>query len=324
MNFNKVGNTSKVEGFALVKRCEVKVSTKGGKYLDLILSDKTGEISAKYWDYNEKETPVFGTNELVYVRGEITEFRGAEQLRVEKIRNTLVQDNVNIEDYIKSAEFKSSDMFAKIVEIVSAFNDADLKNLVLKIYGENQEKLLSFPAAVRLHHAMRGGLLYHTLSIIKMAEKACEIYPTIDRELLITGAALHDVAKTVEMNANEMGIASDYTVDGNLIGHLVRGAMMVREAGKELDVPEEKIVLVEHMLLSHHGKPEFGSPVRPMFLEAVVLNMLDELDAKVYEVSDVLSEVETGSFSARQWALDDVRLYNHGRTENIAPKAQIL
>ncbi|MDD6808345.1 MAG: HD domain-containing protein [Oscillospiraceae bacterium] len=324
MNFSKVGNTSKVEGFALVKRCEVKVSTKGGKYLDLILADKTGEISAKYWDYDEKETPVFEVNELVKVRGEITEFRGAEQLRIELIRNTLVQDNVNIEDYIKSVEYKSSDMFAKIIETVSAFKDDDLKNLVLKIYGERQEQLLNFPAAVRLHHAVRGGLLYHTLSIITMAEKACEIYPMIDRELLITGAALHDVAKTVEMNANEMGIATDYTVDGNLIGHLVRGAMIVRAAGESLGIDDEKIRLVEHMLLSHHGKPEFGSPVRPMFLEAVVLNLLDELDAKVYEVSDVLSDIDAGTFSQRQWALDDVRLYNHGRTDGIAPKAQIL
>lgn len=324
MNFKEIGKNGKVEGFALIKRCEVKTSTKGSKYLDLLLGDSTGEMVAKYWDYQEEVTPDFADNTIVKVRGQINEFKGTDQLRIELIREAVPSDNVNINDYIRSAEYDASDMYSKIIETICTFKDEDLKKLVLTMYEENREKLLYFPAAVRLHHAMRGGLLYHTLSIIEVAKKVCTVYPLIDSDLLITGAALHDIAKTREMGANELGIAGEYTTDGNLIGHLVRGAMMVRECGEKLGVPDEKIRLVEHMLLSHHGAPEFGSPVRPMFLEAMVLSSLDELDAKIYEILDVTSEVEAGTFSARQWALNDVRLYNHGRRADPHPTAKII
>lgn len=324
MNFKEIGRNGKVEGFALIKKCEVKTSVKGGKYLDLILSDSDGETVAKFWDYQEGITPDFSENILVKVRGQINEYKGTDQLRVELIREAVPSDNVNINDYVRSSEYNSIDMYNKIIETVHGFKDADLKTLVLTLYEENREKLLYFPAAVRLHHAMRGGLLYHTLSIIEVAKKVCTVYPLVDYDLLITGAALHDIAKTREMNANELGIAGEYTADGNLIGHLVRGAMMVRDCGERLGIPDEKIRLVEHMLLSHHGAPEFGSPVRPMFLEAMILSSLDELDAKIYEVLDVTKDVNSGTFSARQWALSDVRLYNHGRQPDPHPTANII
>ena len=315
MNFKTIGKTDKVEGFALIKKVEVKTSTKGSKYLDLLLGDKSGEIVAKYWDYEDGITPNFEPNTIVKVRGQLNEFKGATQLRVELIRSAVPTDNVNTNDYIKSSEYNAEEMFEKICNTVRAFGDEDLKKLTLTLYDENREKLLYFPAAVKLHHAMRGGLLYHTLSIIEVAQKVCCVYPAVDKDLLIAGAALHDIGKTVEMQANDLGIATEYSTDGNLVGHLVRGAMMVRTCGDKLGLPDEKIRLVEHMLLSHHGSPEFGSPVRPMFLEAMVLSTLDELDAKIYEVSDVTTQTEPCTFSPRQWALNDVKLYNHGRKD---------
>lgn len=315
MNFKTIGKTDKVEGFALIKKVEVKTSTKGSKYLDLLLGDKSGEIVAKYWDYEDGVTPNFEPNTIVKVRGQLNEFKGSTQLRVELIRSSVPTDNVNTDDYIKSSEYSAEEMFEKICNTVSAFSDEDLKKLTLALYDENREKLLYFPAAVKLHHAMRGGLLYHTLSIIEVAQKVCCVYPAVDQDLLIAGAALHDIGKTVEMQANDLGIATEYSTDGNLVGHLVRGAMMVRACGEKLGLPDEKIRLVEHMLLSHHGSPEFGSPVRPMFLEAMVLSTLDELDAKIYEVADVTAQTEPCTFSPRQWALNDVKLYNHGRKD---------
>ena len=162
-----------------------------------------------------------------------------------------------------------------------------------------------------------------SLSIMKTADAVCSVYPLVDRDLLLAGASLHDIGKTVEMDANSLGLASEYTVDGNLIGHLVRGAMMVRKCGEEIGTPDEKIRLLEHMLLSHHGSPEFGSAVRPMFTEAMILSALDELDAKIYEFSEITGEIDAGTFSGRQWALDDIKVYNHGRTE-IKPKAELL
>ena len=323
MNLNELGN-GKVEGFALIKKIEVRTSTKGAKYLDLLIGDATGEMIAKYWDYEEGVTPNFKANTVVKVRGQLNEFRGATQLRIELIRETVPSDNVNLNDYVRSTEYTPEEMYNRIIDTVYNFKDEELKQIVLTIYEENRVKLLTFPAAIRMHHAVRGGLLYHTLSIIEMAKKTAEIYPMVDSDLLIAGAALHDIAKTREMAANELGIATEYTTDGNLVGHLIRGAMMVRACGEKLNISEEKIVLLEHMLISHHGIPEYGSPIRPMFLEAMILNTLDELDAKMYEFTEISSGLEPHTFSDRHRMLDDRRIYNHGRRDDLHPKANLM
>ena len=163
----------------------------------------------------------------------------------------------------------------------------------------------------------------HTLSVMTLAEKICEVYPQADRDLLICGTALHDIGKISEMDAGETGIAKDYTTDGNLVGHIVRGAMIVRFTGTALKTDDEKLRLIEHMLLSHHGDPEFGAAVRPKFLEAFLLHMADNIDAKVYEFSEIAEELDPQTFSGRQWALDDINVYNHARKE-IKPQANIL
>lgn len=325
LNFTYIDpQKTRVDCFALIKAVEVKTSTKGTKYLDLTLSDKEGEINAKYWDYEEGVTPVFEANTIVKVRGTLNDFKGQTQLRVEQIRNTIPQDMINPQDYIASSEFSSEDMFGEIITIACGFKDEDLKNLLIATYDRYKEKLICYPAAVRLHHAMRGGLLYHSLSIMRMCQKTAELYPSVDSDLLLTGAALHDLGKIVEMDANELGIAGQYTTEGNLLGHLVVGAMLVREVAKEIGTPDEKLMLVEHMLISHHGKPEYGAAVPPKFLEAFILAKLDELDASIYEICNAVSEVEPGDFTPRQWNLDDVRLYNHGRVDELKPKANIL
>jgi 3'-5' exoribonuclease len=324
MNFKPVGATGKVEGFCLVKRCEVKTSMKGAKYMDLVLADKTGEISGKYWDYQEGVSLLFQENDLVKIRGTMDSFRGAPQLRIELIRPALPSDNVDPADYVATAGYDSEAMYQAILSVADSFRDEDLKNLLKAVYEKYKEKLLYYPAAVRLHHAMRGGLLYHTLSIMRMAQKASTVYPKIDADLLLCGAALHDIGKLEEMDAGELGIAGKYTVDGNLLGHLVRGTLMVNDVAEEIGTPPEKTELILHMLISHHGQPEFGSAVRPMFLEAHVLSLLDELDAKVYEITDLVSQVEPGEFTQRIWSLDDTRLYNPGRVEDMHPEAVLL
>jgi len=179
----------------------------------------------------------------------------------------------------------------------------------------NREALLFWPAAYKLHHAIRGGLLLHTLSIVRLCESVCKIYPNVDRELLMAGAMLHDIAKTIEFDVSATGTATGYSVKGNLIGHLAEGAMMIRETAKELSLDMETAMLLEHMVLSHHGDPEFGACMRPMFLEAILLSQLDMLDATVYEVNDATAKLETGEFSGRMWALDNRKLYNHNRRQ---------
>ena len=315
MNFKEIGNNGLVEGFAIIKQCDKKTAKNGNTYLDIVLADKDGEIFAKLWDYVEDAHGKFENDMFVKVRGQISQYNGKDQFRIEKIRPVISTDNVNVEDYVKSADYSGDDMLNFLLTTVKNFKDEDLKRVVTYLLENNKEKILYFPAAFRLHHAIRCGLLMHTSSIVKLCESVCKVYPFINRELLISGAILHDIAKTVEFDVRETGIASGYTVEGNLLGHLVMGAMMAADASKVLGIDSEKSMLLQHMILSHHGEPDFGAAVRPSFLEAELLSQLDLMDARIYEIMDAVSGIEKGEFTQRLWALEDRKFYKYNDAE---------
>ena len=314
MEFRIIDNKGTAEGYCLIKSVEKKINIKGVPYLDMVLTDRTGEIGAKLWDYREEIHGWISPNMLVKVRGVISEFNGADQFRTERIRPVSDADGVRIEDFVPSAPYDGEAMLQAITEVVDGFENTQLRMLVQAVLEEKKEQILYWPAAFKLHHAVRGGLLYHTLSLLRLAQDVCVIYPFVDRELLLAGTILHDIAKTEEFDVAQTGIASGYTTDGTLIGHLVRGAMIIERTAQTLGTDPEIVMLLEHMLLSHHGEPDFGAAVRPMFLEAEILSQLDMMDARIYEVQSAVSGVDKGEFSARQWALDNRKFYNHGRT----------
>lgn len=311
MNFNEIGKAGLVEGFAVIKQCDKKTAKNGNAYLDIVLSDKDGEIFAKLWDYNEVSHGKYENDMFVKVRGTLSQYNGNDQLRIEKIRPVIDADNVNVNDYVQSADYSGEEMLSALVNIVSAFKDEDLKKIVLHLLEKNKQKILFFPAAFRLHHAIRGGLLMHTTSIVRLCEGVCKVYPFVNRELLISGAILHDIAKTIEFDVRETGLASGYTIEGNLIGHLVKGAMMIAEATDKIGADKEKSMLLQHMVLSHHGEPNFGAAVRPLFLEAELLSELDLMDARVYEIMSAVEGINKGEFTNRLWALEDRKFYKY-------------
>lgn len=315
MNFTYHEKSGTHTGYCLVKSCERKLNKNGEPYLDMVLSDRSGEINAKLWKYDESLHGTYEANSLIKVQGTISKYNDADQLRIDRIRKVNETDDVKIEDYVSSAVYAGEAMFDELISIAGAFSDKDLSLLVTTILSENKERLLYYPAAFKLHHAMRSGLLQHTLSIVRLAQSICKIYPFVDSDLLLGGAMLHDIAKLDELVANETGIASGYSTEGTLLGHLVKGAMLVDKTAERLGVPHEKAVLLEHMLISHHGDPEFGAAVRPLFIEADILAALDRLDARIVEVNNAVSGVEAGGFSTRQWALDNRAFYNHGRVD---------
>lgn len=315
MNFKYHERTGASYGFCLVKSVEKKTNKNGGVYLDFVLSDKSGEIPGKLWNYDEDIHGFFEPNMLIKVQGVISQFNGADQIKIERIRPAIEADQLNIDDFVPAASYSGTDMFNELVSIVESFSDEDIKKLVLTMLNENKEKLLFFPAAFKLHHAMRGGLLFHTLSIVRLAQSVCSIYPFVDGDLLIGGAVLHDIAKLSELEAGDTGIVTSYSVEGTLLGHLVMGAMMVDKAAERLGIDHEKAMLIEHMLISHHGDPEFGAAVRPLFLEADILAALDRLDSRIAEVNGAVAGVDVGKFSPKQWALDNRSFYNHGRAD---------
>lgn len=316
MNFTPLGGAGTHEGFCLIKSVEKKLTAKGVPYLDLILADNGGEISAKLWDYKETPSNQFQKFDFVKVRGTYVPFNDTMQFRVERIRPVLPEDNVMIEDYVPSACLTGETMLAEVEKVVDSFKDEELKKLVSAVIDEYRERLVYWPAAKNLHHAVRSGLLMHTLSIIRLAASVCKIYRFVNYDLLCSGAILHDIAKIEEMDVSSTGIASEYTTKGNLLGHLVMGAIAIDRIGRANGISDETLMLIEHMLISHHGTPEFGAAKLPMFIEAELLSELDLLDARLYEMNYAVSEVEPGAFTPRQWALENRNLFNHGRACN--------
>lgn len=317
------GSNNLKDCYCLIKTIDKK-STKAGKpYLDMVLSDATGEVSAKLWDYDENEHRDYVANMPVKVRGTLEVFKGNDQFKIVNIRPLMDSDEFDMSELVPSSPADGSWMLSEIYRLTDGFEDEELKKLVKYLLAKRGEKLIKAPAAVNMHHAQCGGLLFHTLSIIRMAQRTSEVYPFLDKDLLIAGAIIHDLAKLDEMEINELGLASKYTVQGELVGHLVKGAIDISKAADELGVSEETAVLLEHMALSHHGKPEYGAAKLPSFAEAEVLSVLDNLDATLFEFSAATDDVPVGEFSSRQWALDNRKIYNHGRTFGTPTVAEI-
>lgn len=323
MNFTPIDNKGLVEGFCIIKTIDRKTSSKGDNYLDITLGDSEGEINAKLWRYVPELHGEYAANEIVKVRGLISEYNGSDQLRIERIRHTIPEDNVKPENFVKSADYSGEAMFNELLNIANNFKDDDLKTIVAAILNDNRMQILYWPAAFKLHHAVRGGLLLHTLSIVRLAQAVCKIYTFVDEELLISGAILHDIAKLQEYTVADSGIATGYSVQGNLLGHLTMGAMVVNEYAKKLSINPKTAMLLEHMLISHHGEPDFGAAVRPGFIEAELLSELDLMDSRVYEMKEAVQGTAPDDFSSRLWAMDNRKLYNHNRID-INNKTEIF
>ena len=313
MNFTPCGKNGAVECFCIIRSIEKKTASTGSVFLDMTIGDKSGEMNAKLWDAGDLHVR-FEMNDFVKVRGTVNIFKGVEQFKIDRIRHVMDSDNVKVEDYIESAELGGDVMLRYIENIVDRFEDEELKKLVTAVIDAKREKLLYWPAALKLHHSVRCGLLLHTLSILRLAQGVCSVYPFVCKDLLYSGIILHDIAKIDEINSSDSGIATDYTVRGNLVGHLVMGAIEIDRIGTELGISEDTLTLVEHMLISHHGVPQFGAAQFPMFIEAEILSELDLPDARIYTMSHEISQKKEGEFTGRQWSLDDRKLYNHGRS----------
>ena len=301
-----------VISYFIVKTVAVKVGSNKKAYLDLLLADKTGEISAKKWDIADEEMPgleKIKEGSIIKVKALVTEWNGMKQLRVSRIRQTSAEDSIVMMDYIKAAPEAADDMYSYIYDKADNFQDKDLRNICLKQLTDNKEKLMYYPAAQKNHHAEMSGLLYHIKRMLMMAEKACEVYTNLNRELVMTGVIPHDMEKINEIESNELGISTGYSFEGKMLGHLVQGVRVIDKLADQLDIPREKAVMLEHMILSHHYEPEFGSPKKPLFPEAEMLHYLDMIDAKMFDMQEALEKTEPGSFSDRVWTLDNRNLY---------------
>ena len=302
----KVGD--EIDGFYLLTEATVRTSANGSRFLAATLSDRSGSLDLKMWDY----TGAVGTDDsgsAVRVRGTVSDYRGAKQLTARMLRLAGEQDGVDPELLVPTAPMDAEKAAQEIRNLLRSIQDEDYRRIAETLYMRNESKFRSVPAAKSVHHGFRGGLLMHTVNMLRTADYLAELYcEVLDRDLLLTGTLLHDIAKIREFRLSPLGMVKDYSVEGQLLGHLVMGAQEVASAAEELGTPEEKALLLQHLILSHHGEPEFGAAVRPMCAEAELLHLIDMIDSRMEIYAESLQTIPAGSFSDRIYALEK-RIY---------------
>lgn len=308
----QLATNEEITDFFMIKNITVKIGSNQKQYLDLILGDNSGEVTGKKWDV--ADTELDGLNKIqvgdvVKVKATVTEWNGMKQLKVMRIRKAVDQDDIDITDYIKAAPEKPEDMYDFIMGHANSINDSKFKKIAVDILTDNKDKLLYYPAAAKNHHAEMAGLLWHMKRMLMMADRYCEVYTYLERDLLVIGVILHDIEKLEEMVSDQNGIVSEYSFEGIMLGHLVQGVKTVDKYAQNAGLSKEKTIMLEHMVISHHYEPEFGSPKRPLFPEAEILHYLDVVDANMYDMEEALFATEPGSFSEKVWTLENRKLY---------------
>jgi 3'-5' exoribonuclease len=252
----------------------------GGQYLALILSDKTGSMEARMWEDFASAMTTCAEGCYVKVQGQIAKYQGKFQITLTKMRLAAASE-IEPADYVPATKYAIAEMWAELRGYVEAFQNAELRRLVFAFLDDETigAAYREAPAAKMLHHAWIGGLLEHVLTLVRVCRAVAPFYPEVDADLLVTGAVLHDIGKVRELS---WGTTFSYTLEGQMIGHISIAQGMLREKVNSLPgFPEKLRVLVEHMILSHHGRYEFGSPKLPMTPEAILLSALDDLEAKM-------------------------------------------
>jgi len=306
MYLAEIKRDDRFEGYLIVRSAEQRASANGKNYLDMTLADKTGSINAKMWD-GTVQPPLAGS--IVKVRATGNEFNGRMQLRVERIRAAESRDAVDMSTLIPCAPRDPREMREEIIRAADHIADKDLRLITCELLDRAGDQLLTFPAAKQMHHAERSGLLHHMTTMLRTANAIMSVYPQLNPSLLTAGVIVHDLAKIDEMDADTLGLVSDYSVDGKLLGHIVRGVVNIQLAAEKTKASPAKALLLQHMVLSHHGIPDYGSPIAPKFPEAEVLNTIDTLDARLFEMDEALSRAMPGGFSEKVWGLDNRQLY---------------
>ncbi|MDC2830309.1 HD domain-containing protein [Limosilactobacillus mucosae] len=302
--------------FALLKEAAAKTTSAGKPYLALTISDASGEISGMRWDATPDEIKQLQAGKVVSVKGQRETYRDRPQIKIDSIRLATESEPHDPLLFVPRAPETTIQLKAGFREFFYLIDEPVWRKIAGHLFSKHGEKLFSYPAAKSNHHAFVGGLAFHTLSILRLARSVVGQYPNVNAALLYTGAMLHDLGKTIELSGP---IATQYTVMGNLIGHISLLDGEIVQACDELgfDPESPKVVLLRHMILSHHGLLEYGSPSRPQLLEAEILHHLDELDASIMTIQTALNKTAPGEYTDRLFSLDNRRFYRPTNEETL-------
>jgi 3'-5' exoribonuclease len=290
---NQIRENDQVEGIFWVKEKAMITSRAGASYLRLRLSDRTGEIEGRVWDGVDEVSSLFERGDFIKIKAQATSYQERLQINIKYLKR-CAEEEVSLEDFLPSTDRDPGEMLAELIEIGQGIENRYLKELIMAFLRDEEFTALfkRAPGATRLHHVYLGGLLEHTLSLVKLIQRIRGHYKGINEELLLTGGILHDVGKVRELSYD---ITFDYTDEGRLLGHILLGVQMVERVISRIEgFPSELAMLIKHLILSHHGEYEWGSPKRPMTLEAEILHHLDDLDAKFNGIQEFMKKGEEG------------------------------
>ena len=300
----------RVEGFYLLKEASIKKASNGKLYLSASIMDASGSITMMMWDYSGSIDEQ-NIGQVVKVRGDVSIYKNSNQITASRLRLATDQDNVDLSRLVPVAPIDPDARFLEVTSLVDSLEDEDYRAVAREMLRRHADTFRSIPAAKSVHHSFLSGLLMHTSNMMKTADFFAALYPeVIDRSLLICGTLLHDLAKEREFAFSGVGMATAYTVEGELLGHLVMGAQEIAAVCEALSVPEEKSVLLQHLILSHHGNPEYGAAVVPMTAEAELLALIDRIDSRMEIYAEILPTLQPNSFSSRIFALEK-KIFRH-------------
>jgi len=295
-----------VDQYLLIKESKKGVTTVGKPFMSLILQDRSGDIEAKLWDTNEEHEQMYQAQVIVRVGGEIHDYRGKNQLRVKQIRVARPEEGVQISDLLPTSAIPKEQLFEDLMQFFFEIKNPNISRITRNLIKKHQEQLLIFPAASKNHHDYASGLLDHVVSMLRLSKSICDLYPTLNRDLMYAGVILHDIGKVIELTGP---VGTAYTIEGNLLGHITIMVNEIGQAAKELGIEGEEVMLLQHLVLSHHGKEEWGSPKKPMIQEAEMIHYIDNIDAKMNMLTRALEKTKPGEFTERLFPLDNRSFY---------------
>ena len=281
------------------------INNMGSYYYNLELKDYTGSIPGKKWEAKDEDEQIFAAGNIVLAKVEVLKYKESLQAKVVQAK-VLSAKEVDITRFIKSAPRKKEELVDKLNSYIVSIKDQDCLRLVNYFINKDKEKIFNYPAASSIHHEYASGLLMHTVSMLELGEFCYKQYPDINYDLLISGIILHDLGKTIELEGD---IVFKYSLEGRLLGHISIMAAEIRKAAEKLGIKSEVPLLLEHIVLAHHGQLEYGSPVMPLTREAFLVNLIDNLDSKMTILTKALEGVEKGEFSQKVFALDNRSFY---------------
>lgn len=297
----------KFEGFLLINDATKGTTSNGKPFLTLMLRDESGEIESKLWDATKEDEENLVGEQIIHVTGDINQFRGKNQLRIHSIRLSQETDQVQVSDFVGKAPVGKEELGEKLTEAIFEMKNPTLQRIVRGFVKKYQHELLIYPAAAKNHHDVASGLAYHIVSMVGVARQLHELYPSINKDLLYAGIILHDIGKIKELSGV---VSTTYTLEGKLLGHITIMVEEIAEMAKELQVEDkEEVLILQHLILSHHGKAEWGSPKPPMVKEAELLHLIDLIDAKMNMLDKALDKVQPGEFTERLFAMDNRSFY---------------